>query len=55
MIILVLFCCYLSHCVVCFINPLTAGAVHISFLHFLLAHYTSAFKHFILIIIKDKK
>ena len=31
-------------------NPLTAGAVHIRFLHFLLAHYISAFKH-----IKDKK
>ena len=25
-------------------NPLTAGAVYIRFLHFLLAHYTSAFK-----------
>ena len=24
-------------------NPLTAGAVHIRFLHFLLAHYISAF------------
>ena len=54
MIILVLFCCYLSHCVVCFINPLTAGAVHIHFFHFLLAHYT-AFKLFIFNIIKDKK
>ena len=31
-------------------NPLIAGAVHIRFLHFLLAHYISAFKH-----IKDKK
>ena len=28
----------------CFLNPLTAGAVHIRFLHFLLAHYISAFK-----------
>ena len=27
------------------VNPLTAGAVHIRFLHFLLAHYISAFKH----------
>ena len=27
------------------INPLTAGAVHIRFLHFLLAHHISAFKH----------
>ena len=26
-------------------NPITAGAVHIRFLHFLLAHYISAFKH----------
>ena len=26
-------------------NPLTAGAVHTRFLHFLLAHYISAFKH----------
>ena len=25
-------------------NPLTAGAVHIRFLHFLLAHYISSFK-----------
>ena len=25
-------------------NPLTAGAVHISFLHFILSHYISAFK-----------
>ena len=25
-------------------NPLTAGAVYIRFLHFLLAHYISAFK-----------
>ena len=32
------------------INPLTAGAVHIRFLHFLLAHCISAFKH-----IKGKK
>ena len=32
------------------INPLTASAVYIRFLHFLLAHYVSAFKH-----IKDKK
>ena len=32
------------------INPLTAGAVHIRFLHVLLAHYISAFKH-----VKDKK
>ena len=32
------------------INPLTAGAVHIYFLHFLLAHYISAFKP-----VKDKK
>ena len=31
------------------LNPLTAGAVHIRFLHFLLAHYISAFEH-----IKDK-
>ena len=31
-------------------NPLTAGDVHIRFLHFLLAHYTSAFKP-----VKDKK
>ena len=31
-------------------NLLTAGAVYICFLHFLLAHYISAFKH-----IKDKK
>ena len=31
-------------------NSLTAGAVHIRFLHFLLAHYISDFKH-----IKDKK
>ena len=30
--------------------PLTAGAVHIRFLHFILAHYISASKH-----IKDKK
>ena len=26
------------------LNPLTAGAVHIRFLHFLLAHHISAFK-----------
>ena len=26
------------------LNPLTAGAVHIRFLHFLLAYYISAFK-----------
>ena len=32
------------------INPLTAGAVHIRFLHFILAHYISAFKT-----VKDKK
>ena len=31
-------------------NPLTAGAVHIRFLHYILAHYISAFKH-----VKDKK
>ena len=31
-------------------NPLTAGAVHIRFLHFILAHYISAFKP-----VKDKK
>ena len=31
-------------------NPLTAGAVHIRFLHFLLAHYISAFKP-----VEDKK
>ena len=31
-------------------NPLTAGAVHIRFLHFILAYYVSAFKP-----IKDKK
>ena len=30
-------------------NPLTAGAVHIRFLHFLLAYYISAFKP-----VKDK-
>ena len=34
----------------CQINPLTAGAFHIRFLHFLLAHYISAIKH-----INDKK
>ena len=33
-----------------FFNPLTAGAVHIRFLHFILAHYISAFKP-----VKDKK
>ena len=32
------------------INPLTAGAVHIRSLHFLLAHYISAFEP-----VKDKK
>ena len=32
------------------LDPLTAGAVHIRILHFLLAHYISAFKH-----VKDKK
>ena len=32
------------------INPLTAGAAYIRFLHFLLAHYISAFKS-----VKDKK
>ena len=32
------------------LNPLTAGVVHIRFLHFLLAHYISAFKH-----LKDTK
>ena len=26
------------------LNPSTAGAVHIRFLHFILAHYISAFK-----------
>ena len=31
-------------------NPLIAGAVHIRFLHFILAHYISAFKP-----VKDKK
>ena len=31
-------------------NPLTAGAVHIRFLHFILAYYISAFKR-----VKDKK
>ena len=31
-------------------NPLTPGAVYIRFLHFLLAHYISAFKP-----VKDKK
>ena len=31
-------------------NTLTAGAVHVRVLHFLLAHYISAFKH-----VKDKK
>ena len=31
-------------------NPLTAGAVHIRFLHFLSAHYISDFKH-----VKGKK
>ena len=33
-----------------FLNPLIASAVHIRFLHFILAHYISAFEH-----IKDKK
>ena len=33
-----------------YFNPLTAGAVHIRFLYFLLAYYISAFKHN-----KDKK
>ena len=33
-----------------FINPLTAGADHTRFLHFILAHYISAFKP-----VKDKK
>ena len=28
-------------------NTLSAGVVHIRFLHFLLAHYISAFKHII--------
>ena len=32
------------------INPSTAGAVHIRFLHFILAHHISAFKP-----VKDKK
>ena len=32
------------------LSPLTTGAVHISFLHFILAHYISAFK-----LVKDKK
>ena len=32
------------------LNPLTAGAVHIRFLHFLLAHYISALKP-----VRDKK
>ena len=31
-------------------NPLTAGAVHICFLYFILSHYISAFKP-----VKDKK
>ena len=31
------------------LNPLTAGTVYIRFLHFLLAHYISAFKP-----VKDK-
>ena len=31
-------------------NPLTTGAVHIRFLHFILTHYISAFKP-----VKDKK
>ena len=33
-----------------YFNPLPAGAVHIRFLHFLLAHYISVFKP-----VKDKK
>ena len=33
-----------------FFNPLTAGAVHIRFSHFILTHYISAFKP-----VKDKK
>ena len=32
------------------VNPLTAGAVHIRFSRFILAHYISAFKP-----VKDKK
>ena len=32
------------------LNPLTAGAVYIGLLHFLLAHYISVFKP-----VKDKK
>ena len=32
------------------INPIPAGAVHIRFLHFILAHYISVFKP-----VKDKK
>ena len=32
------------------LDPLAAGAVHIRFSNFLLAHYISAFKH-----VKDKK
>ena len=37
-------------CAFVFFHPLTAGAVHIRFLQFLLAHYISAFKP-----VKDKK
>ena len=33
-----------------YITPLTAGAVHIRFLHFISAHYISAFNP-----VKDKK
>ena len=31
-------------CALMTLDPFTAGAVHIPFLHFILAHYISAFK-----------